>query len=524
MMMEPVTKMAGDWITSEWGNAVKTSIENLPYHVGGSSYLVYKEGSTYYAKGLRSGLSDYSGSVASTVIQSAIDVLPSGGGKIQFATGKYVLTAPLVINKSSVHISGENTGGDLFFTMDATYAGISNKIATVLVADGIDGIQVGTTAFVFGICLENMAIIGKSAETGLADTDYSAGNGLNLQRVNTIQLRNLEILRKEKGIYIHQTASGYDYVLDILNMENIYFAYNVYGFYQDTWLANARMRNIWGYINQKSLLNVRPRYDWMIENVWSNADSWNTAVEGENPVYVETERDVIIRNVAIAGSKSGTRCPVSLIQIKALDSGGTTQGANVKLQNLTLTETQNEAVLIDGTGGLVEIDHLYAGVKSFYDTAVANPNINGCIVKNLTDTVEVKVNGGHVNAGQAKKNWFYGAITKGKNISIQNVKNYNPYGFADYSPRFSPACGGIVVYDAGDVTATPTASIDYTIYNLPVFIYSTGGTGVSITIKAPTDTVIASGLTTLNAQYLPVGYKINFGAFSVAPTVVLSGI
>ena len=73
----------------------------------------------------------------------------------------------------------------------------------------------------------------------------------------------------------------------------------------------------------------------------------------------------------------------------------------------------------------------------------------------------------------------------------------------------------------GGTTATVTASTDYTIVGTDVIITSTGGTGVSITLKDGAGNTIVGSLTTLAAQSIPNGYKINFGAFSVAPTVAV---
>lgn len=58
---------------------------------GGYSYIIYKSGSTYYAKNGSTGVVDYSGTTCSTVIQSAVTAM--GTGVIQFRPGTYVLTA-----------------------------------------------------------------------------------------------------------------------------------------------------------------------------------------------------------------------------------------------------------------------------------------------------------------------------------------------------------------------------------------------------------------------------------------------
>jgi hypothetical protein len=67
--------------------------------------------------------------------------------------------------------------------------------------------------------------------------------------------------------------------------------------------------------------------------------------------------------------------------------------------------------------------------------------------------------------------------------------------------------------------AAPTASTEYRVCGGKFLVNSTGGTGVSITIKDESGNTVASGLTTLTQMLLPNRYTINFGAFSAAPTV-----
>lgn len=71
--------------------------------------------------------------------------------------------------------------------------------------------------------------------------------------------------------------------------------------------------------------------------------------------------------------------------------------------------------------------------------------------------------------------------------------------------------------------AAVSASTEYTVSGVDILLTSSGGADVSISIKDAADNVLASGLTTCTALYLPVGYKVNFGAFSGAPTVVVFG-
>ena len=72
----------------------------------------------------------------------------------------------------------------------------------------------------------------------------------------------------------------------------------------------------------------------------------------------------------------------------------------------------------------------------------------------------------------------------------------------------------------GGNSTTPKASTDYIAANVDQFIGCSGGTGVNIVIKDALgntrETVGACPATTMD---IPRTYSINFGAFSVAPTV-----
>lgn len=67
-------------------------------------------------------------------------------------------------------------------------------------------------------------------------------------------------------------------------------------------------------------------------------------------------------------------------------------------------------------------------------------------------------------------------------------------------------------------TATAVASTDYVVSECSQYIVASGGTGVSITIKDPAGNTVQSGLSSF-AGIVPRGYKVNFGAFTGAPTI-----
>ena len=78
-----------------------------------ASYVIYKDGTTYYSQNGQTGVNDYSGTNAVTVIQSTINALTSGG-KIFLKAAEYDITAggaSIDINaKSNIMIQGAGIG------------------------------------------------------------------------------------------------------------------------------------------------------------------------------------------------------------------------------------------------------------------------------------------------------------------------------------------------------------------------------------------------------------------------------
>ena len=126
-----------------------------------------------------------------------------------------------------------------------------------------------------------------------------------MQKADTIRMENLDIRAKEWGIKMGQEPSipfKYDRVIDVWTANNIYLAHNQYGLWSQGWVSNVRIRNvrpqhkspiawvvaapcvfawadgwllcaqIFGYINQKSLIHAQTMYDWLIDGVMSQAD------------------------------------------------------------------------------------------------------------------------------------------------------------------------------------------------------------------------------------------------------------
>lgn len=103
------------------------------------------------------------------------------------------------------------------------------------------------------------------------------------------------------------------------------------------------------------------------------------------------------------------------------------------------------------------------------------------------------------------------------NIVVRNCSGYN-----DTRGKITNWLSGTQIGTAGN-SATPVASTDYIIEGTDVYLTATAGTGVSIAIKDSLGNTLSSGAATFTGL-IPAGYKINFGAFSVAPTVVVAVI
>lgn len=98
-----------------------TSIEDdvLTYPQQPASYIIWKSGSTYYAKSGTDGSIYISGSNAATVIQATISALSSNGGVIFIKKGTYSITSSLTM-EHGVQIIGEGHATVLSLDSDVT--------------------------------------------------------------------------------------------------------------------------------------------------------------------------------------------------------------------------------------------------------------------------------------------------------------------------------------------------------------------------------------------------------------------
>ena len=83
----------------------KSSTPAFEHPITEASYIIFKDGSTYYARNEETGAIVYSGSDATTIVHSAQDALVNfGGGKILLTRGEYYINLRL---KNNIILEGE---------------------------------------------------------------------------------------------------------------------------------------------------------------------------------------------------------------------------------------------------------------------------------------------------------------------------------------------------------------------------------------------------------------------------------
>ena len=114
---------------------LKKPIETVP--VEEASYIVFTDGSKYYAKNGSTGTIEYSDTDASKVIQYALDkVNARGGGKVFIKSGVYVLTSSLRPGSNTI-IAGEGSGTILKLGDGTSIVAIYIENASNVVIDSI---------------------------------------------------------------------------------------------------------------------------------------------------------------------------------------------------------------------------------------------------------------------------------------------------------------------------------------------------------------------------------------------------
>lgn len=186
-----------------------------------------------------------------------------------------------------------------------------------------------------------------------------------------------------------------------------------------------------------------------------------------------------------------------------------TNGDHFVIQNCRMLNTNNSTEF--GSGASIEVDGDDWLIEGNYIQDNTHESGKPIVVNSASTNIAIRNNKFLDNEFDAPT-----VNSDDNNIIIEDNEGYNPIG--KITNPLNTTDGTIGLYNG--TTSTASASTDYTVVGSDLTLSSTGGTGVSITIKQGANT-IASGLSTITAQFLRRGWIINFGAFSAAPTLTV---
>lgn len=176
--------------------------------------------------------------------------------------------------------------------------------------------------------------------------------------------------------------------------------------------------------------------------------------------------------------------------------------------------------IIIGDGAQSAFGILYEGTQTVYD------NIHNNIIDQCTDfSMKISTEAAkhcymHDNTitNPPADAFIFTSYANLKHI-VTNNPGINPRGVCS---AFDNTNYKVAPYNRDALAAAPTtASQDYECVIMPCRIISSGGAGVSIVIKDVAGTTIASPGAACDTE-LEIGWKINFGGFSSAPTVLVA--
>jgi nitrous oxidase accessory protein NosD len=133
-------------------------------------------------------------------IQAAIDALPASGGEVRFPTGDYLITSPLLIERSWVTLRGANTG---FRSIVYDAEGLGSKIIT---NSAIDMLVLHTPSGASyrnaGNVIDSLQFRG-NATTGTNRGIYVYGSLAGHRSSDDLSIRNTTVINCPVGVYLN---------------------------------------------------------------------------------------------------------------------------------------------------------------------------------------------------------------------------------------------------------------------------------------------------------------------------------
>lgn len=491
-----------------------------------SDYLIKKIGSTWYANSISGVGASYQGSVPETVMQNAINALRGIGGLLELRDNPTFTTVGVTL------YPGMKLRGQGMLGVSSPVAGTSYIQATGFNTPVVTlALDAGNTGWASFPILEGFAILGDTSKSGMDGILVSDVNGALLDVfINQIGVFNVG----GNGLNISD-STGKVFVLGASYFEHC---------------------QLNGIRNQNAELIVMGGY--IFSNVLFGIDATSGAYTAVSNADISNNGQTGTANAAGA-IKCGSNGTGGLIQgCKFADNGVPTTGQAIRITTQTSTgrwafgpnsfkdsrgaSAVTNFILTSDSGATNALisDNTFVGqqgdaVKVKFNNASENVQIRSNLGFNPYGKVTNPVNTTNNSIGLA------GLATTATGVNALNSATINcgsTTGFpasgnallAGVAFTYTGVSGGNSFTGCGVHAATvggeaiipcPVASTDYVIREVDQFVVVAGGTAVSIAIKDNLGNTIQSGLTTL-AQLLPLGWKINLGAFTGTPPTVAS--
>jgi len=265
-----------------------------------------------------------------------------------------------------------------------------------------------------------------------------------------------------------------------------------------------------------------------LDHFMSNADGWDAVdpQDGASLFVAPLYGTAHLSNIEIVGyNNNGESSFTGLtLGISAFKSYGKAFIDNIVVQG---TDSHGIHIAAGGLAGTsVYLSNIYIGSpndENIYGGAANSGLVGGaCVYNDSGLTTKVYVNGGFANCEQAdvQGSWFKNCY------SVKNVENFNPTYHGAGADIFDDTNDLIGFSCALDAT-TPTASTVYTVNGGDLIVTSTdsGNADCSITIRDGGNATVQAGLSSFTHLYIPLGYDVNWGAYTgAAPTVTIHGV
>lgn len=345
------------------------------------SYVISTNGASFYAQNCNTGAIDYSGTTASTVIDSAIDGATTG--TIYIKAGTYPLTATINADQSGIQLVGEGLATVLEpdsgvdgITIGASDVQIRNLYISASLSGSGDAIQVNNgfdkiviennrienayhAVFVTGNNSEDIKVRNNIiVNSGRADgaIQFSEGSGSGTIRKVEISGNNI-ITPTSHGIEVLTTTAGLRLIKEVSIVNNV--------------IDSPGHAGIFVSRTNGTIING---------NFVTSADSESIDVEASASVVISSNRvlDGTLQGIVVIPVSTDYSYDIT-ISSNVVQTTGASTGKGISVSNATrvsisnneITATSNDGIYITGSGS----DIIVTGNNVYKSGSAANTGI-----------------------------------------------------------------------------------------------------------------------------------------------------